>query len=549
MTDFSSLCYRTARQSIVLVVFALVALALVACAAEPTPTPDPDPVQATFTAFDTGDAPRNLRVSDGSTANTFDLLFGSGAEEFTVGVQQDDADITFKVVLSANSGITAHGTEANRYVIGTVAQDAAITITAAGVRYMYNVSKASISDRLYSAKVEVAGADGAFTEVAYAATGELSPLLNNPGTVSGLNLGYTLKVANTVTQVRITPIPSDPANVIEGPSLTKGVSSGEQVMGVAEEIAMLVGINTTAERKSYVLNVDFEGNSTNIFVFATRNSVSPDEAAAAYYEYSIVQKPTVTFNAFSSDKQDTPNRNLRVSNGSTANTFELVLGSVVVEFEVNVQQNGLDIDFTVIPGDSSGIVDAGMGKINTRAKRYSIVNLPDGATITVEAAGVSYVYNVSKLRQGTQTLYSAKVEVAGADDAFTEVAYAATGDLSPLLRTPGTVSGLNRGYTLNVANTVERVRITPIPSDPDNEIVNLIFRKGISSSGDELTMTGNEEAAVLAAVGIIQKTNTRNSYVLTLDFEGSSTNTFVFAIINAHSNVFTQYYEYSIERK
>ena len=197
MIDFSSLCYRTARQSIVPVVFALVALALVACRggtkSKPRPQVPSSSVKVTFTAFDTGDVSRNLRVSDGSTANTFDLLFGSGAEEFTVGVQQDDADITFKVVLSANSGITAHGTEANRYVIGTVAQDAAITITAAGVRYMYNVSKASISDRLYSAKVEVAGADGAFTEVAYAATGELSPLLNNPGTVQWFESGLYLE--------------------------------------------------------------------------------------------------------------------------------------------------------------------------------------------------------------------------------------------------------------------------------------------------------------------------------------------------------------------
>ena len=112
----------------------------------------------------------------------------------------------------------------------------------------------------------------------------------------------------------------------------------------------------------------------------------------------------------------------------------------------------------------------------------------------------------------------------------------------------GTAIGLNRGYTLQVANTVTQVRITPIPSDPDNGIINLIFTKGISSSGEELMMTGTVDDAVLAAMGIIQTTQTRKSYVLTLDFEGSSTNTFAFAnkSLSVHD---IKYYEYSIERK
>ena len=157
-------------------------------------------------------------------------------------------------------------------------------------------------------------------------------------------------------------------------------------------------------RKSYVLNVDFEGNSTNTFVFATRNSVSPDEAAAAYYEYSIVQNPTVMFEAYSGNG-DNSDVDLRVSNGSTANTFELVLGSAVVQFKVNVQQDGSDITFDVMLSANSGI-----GAHGTTANRYVIGTLAQDAAITVTAAGVSYVYNfLQKMMQGNTTLYSAKV--------------------------------------------------------------------------------------------------------------------------------------------
>ena len=482
------------------------------------------------TPFVLAEASSNADLSALTTsAGGFNEPFAAGTTAYTMNVANSVTSMTITpTVADATATVTVNGT-----TVTSGSSSSSIGLTVGTNPITVVVTAQDSSTKTYTIRVDRAASSNA----------DLSALTTSAG---GFNepfaagtTAYTMNVANSVTSMTVTPTVADATATVtvNGSLVTSGSSSSSIALTVGANPITVMVTAQDSSTKTYTISVE-RAASSNADLSALTTSAGglnePFAASTSAYTMNVANSVTsMTITPTVADATATVTVNGKtVTSGVPSSSIALTVGANPITVMVTAQDSStktytISVDRAASSnGDLSALTTSAGGfneefAASTSAYTMNVANSVTSMTITPTVAdatatvtvngttvtsgsssssialtvGVNPITVVVTAQDSTTKTYTIRVERAASSNA----------DLSALTTSAG---GFNEpfaasttAYTMNVANSVTSMTITPTVADATATVTvnGTTVTSGSSSSSIALTVGANSITVVVTA--------------------------------------------------